>query len=176
MEFSATNWTDLFTFSLTPQEIFVRGSVVFWFLFAIFRFVMRRDVGAVGIGDFLFVVIVADASQNAMTGDSKTIADGLALVATLVFWNYTLDALSYRFASIRRMTEPPPLLLIQDGKMQHRKMQHRNMRREYITREEVEAKLRETGIENIAEVKTMFLESDGKISVISKKRKGHGAE
>ena len=52
-----------------------------------FRFILRRDVGSLGIPDVLFIVIVADAAQNAMAGEYKSIADGIVLVATLVFWN-----------------------------------------------------------------------------------------
>jgi uncharacterized membrane protein YcaP (DUF421 family) len=163
MRIAAIDWAQLFTFTIAPLEIFIRGSVMFAFLFLIFRFILRRDVGAVGIGDFLFVVIVADASQNAMAGDAKTVADGVMLVVTLVFWNYTMDVLSYRFALVRRITEPPPLMLIQDGRLLIK-----NLRREYITREEVEAKLREEGVPSMAEVKAMYLESDGKISVLKK--------
>ncbi len=136
---------------------------MFWLLFIIFRFVLRRDIGSVGIGDFLFVVIVADASQNAMSGDAKTIADGMLLVTTLVFWNFSLDWVSYKSKFIRRITEAPSLLLVKAGKLQLR-----NMRREFITREEIFAKLREQGLEDLEQVKEMRLEGDGEISVIRK--------
>lgn len=153
----------LFSLSASPLEIIFRGSVMFWLLFIIFRFVLRRDIGSVGIGDFLFVVIVADASQNAMSGDAKTIADGMLLVTTLVFWNFSLDWVSYKSKFIRRITEAPSLLLVKAGKLQLR-----NMRREFITREEIFAKLREQGLEDLEQVKEMRLEGDGEISVIRK--------
>lgn len=153
----------LFSLSASPLEIIFRGSVMFWLLFIIFRFVLRRDIGSVGIGDFLFVVVVADASQNAMSGDAKTIADGMLLVTTLVFWNFSLDWVSYKSKFIRRITEAPSLLLVKAGKLQLR-----NMRREFITREEIFAKLREQGLEDLEQVKEMRLEGDGEISVIRK--------
>jgi uncharacterized membrane protein YcaP (DUF421 family) len=136
---------------------------MFILLFIIFRFVLRRDVGSVGIGDFLFVVIVADASQNAMTGDAKTIADGVLLVATLVFWNFFLDWMSYKYYFVRRIIEPPSLLLVKAGRFQLK-----NMRREFITKEEVLAKLREQGLENLEQVKEVRLEGNGEISVVKK--------
>ena len=111
------DWQDLFGLSISPAEIVLRGTVMFWFLFAIFRFVLRRDVGNVGISDFLFVVIVADASQNAMTGESRTVMDGMLLVATLVAWNFLLDYLSYRVPLIRHLADPPSVLLVKNGRM-----------------------------------------------------------
>lgn len=155
------DWEEVIAFSVNPWEIVLRGTLVYWFLFVIFRFVLRRDIGNVGISDFLFVVIVADASQNAMSGDAKTVADGFLLVGTLVFWNFFFDYVSYKSAFIRRLTEPPAILLVKDGKL----IFH-NLRREHITRNEVLAKMHEEGIENIDEIKEMRLESDGNISVI----------
>lgn len=156
---------EIFTFSVSPWEIIVRGTVMFWLLFLIFRFVLRRDVGSLGIGDFLFVVIVADASQNAMSGDSKTIVDGALLVFVLLAWNLVFDYAGYRFPLIRRFTESSSLLLVRRGKIQWH-----NLRREWITREELMAKVREEGLENMDEVKEMRLEPDGRISVIRLKQ------
>ena len=154
---------ELVAFSVSPWEIMLRGTLMYGFLFLVFRFLLRRDIGNVGIGDFLFVVIVADASQSAMSGDSKTLTDGVLLVSTLVFWNYLFDFVSYQSSFIRRFTEPPSIMLVKNGKLILR-----NMQREYITRSEVQAKMREEGIEDINEIKEMRLESDGSISVIRK--------
>lgn len=159
------DWSSVLAFSMPPTEIVLRGSLVYWFLFLVFRFILRRDVGSLGIGDFLFVAIVSDASQNAMSGDSKTVADGALLVATLVFWNYLFDFMSYKIPSTRRFLEPPPLLLVKNGEFLLK-----NMRRELITKVELMAKLREEGLESVAEVKEMYLESNGEISLIKNSR------
>jgi hypothetical protein len=72
----------LFRLGMSPLELFVRGTAVYWFLFLLFRFVLRRDAGAIGIADILLLVLIADASQNAMAGGYETVADGFLLVAT----------------------------------------------------------------------------------------------
>ena len=59
---------DLFEVHVPVLELVLRGTLVYWLLFLIFRFLLRRDVGAVGIADILLLVIVADAAQNAMSG------------------------------------------------------------------------------------------------------------
>ena len=108
----SVDWGELFGFSLPAAEIIVRASAMYWFLFFIFRFVVRRDVGAVGIGDLLVLVIVADAAQNAMAGEYRSISDGMLLVATLIGWNVLLDWLSFSFPTFRRFAVPSPILLI----------------------------------------------------------------
>src|SRR5262249_44004374 len=142
-------------------ELAFRGTLVYWLLFGVFRFVLRRDVGAVGVADLIVLVIIADAAQNAMSGGYTTVAEGAILIATLVFWNWFLDYLAYHFAWARRLTEPPRVTLIRDGILQRR-----NLRREFITTDELEEKLREQGLDGPEKVRRAYLESDGQISVI----------
>ncbi len=155
----------MFGLSVPLTEILIRGTATYWFLFLMFRFVVRRDIGAVGIADILLLVIVADASQNAMAGQYKSVTDGFVLISTLIFWNMALDWLSYLFPLVRRIAEPSSLCMVKNGRMLKR-----NMRREFITDEELWAKLREKGIESLQEVKEVYLEPDGQFSVIKYKK------
>jgi uncharacterized membrane protein YcaP (DUF421 family) len=157
------NLFGLFTLTLPIWEIVLRGSAIYLSLILLFRFVVRRDIGAVGTADLLILVLISDASQNAMAGESKTIADGLVLIATLIGWNLLLNWLSFRFPRLRRLVEADKLLLIRNGEIQRR-----NMRREFITEEELLAKLRSHGLEKCGDVRRAYLESDGEISVIPK--------
>lgn len=154
------DWSQLFGFSINPVEIVIRGTVIYWFIFLLFRFILRRDIGAIGITDIMLLVLIADAASNGMSGRYESITDGCILIATLAGWNYILDWVSFHFPAARRVIQPPPLSLIRNGQLQRRAM-----RRELITMEELTGKLREQGIEKIEEVKTAYLEEDGEISV-----------
>lgn len=161
--FSLIDWAAIFNPDAPLLEMVVRGSVIYWFLFLVFRFVVRRDVGSVGIADILILVIVADAAQNAMAGEYTSISDGIVLLSTLIGWNLLLDWLSYRFAIVRRFVEPSVVCLIRDGRLIKN-----NLRKEFITEEELWGKLRESGVNNLSEIKKAYLESDGQISVVKK--------
>jgi uncharacterized membrane protein YcaP (DUF421 family) len=161
--FYQIDWKSIFIpSSFQIGEIFVRGTIVYLFLFFVFR-VLRREAGAVGISDLLVVVLIADAAQNAMANEYKTVTEGLTLVSTLAFWDYFLDWLSYRFPFFQRLLRSSPLLLIKDGRLQRR-----NMRQEMITEEELMGKLRAQGVEQVEDVKQSYMEDDGTISVIKK--------
>lgn len=155
------DWGKLFALNVSPAEIVVRGTVFYWFLFLLFRFVIRREMGSVGVGDILVLVIIADASQNAMAGEYNTISEGMVLVSTLIFWNVLIDWLGYRYPRFHRFAQPAPLPLIRNGRILRR-----NMRKEFINDEELWNKLREEGVESLDEVKIACLEADGEISVI----------
>lgn len=164
-KFWQIDWPSVFSLSMSPLEIILRGTVVYLFIFLIFRF-LRRGAGALGITDLLVVVLIADAAQNAMSSDYKSIPDGLILVSTIAFWDYLLDWLVHRFPLMQRLLRPAPLLLIKDGALQRR-----NMRQELITKEELLGQLREHGVERPEEVERCYLEADGHISVITKQKK-----
>ena len=141
----------------------LRGTVVYWFLLLVFRFILRRDIGSMGVADLLFVVLVADASSNAMQGEYKSINDGLVLLSTLIFWNFVLDWLSYRFQPVSRLLEPVPEVLIRHGRVNRRAL-----RREMISTDELLGKLREQGVESIDAVRIARLEPDGQLSVFKR--------
>lgn len=82
------------------------------------------------------------------------------LLSTLVAWNFALDWLSYRVPMIARFLEPLPEVLVRHGRINRKAM-----KREMITMEELEGRLREEGVESIAEVCVARLETDGKLSV-----------
>ncbi|MBC8007099.1 MAG: DUF421 domain-containing protein [Prolixibacteraceae bacterium] len=154
----------LFELTVPVWELAIRGSAMYWFLFLAFRFVLRRDMGSVGIADILVLVVVADAAQNAMSGGYESISDGMILVGVLLGWNLLLDFLGYRFSAIGRFLEPAPLPLVRNGRMIRR-----NMRVQFITEDELHTKLRQNGVESLAQVKAMYLEPDGEVSVIKNK-------
>jgi len=157
----------LFGFTVSPFELVLRGSVVYWFLFLVFRFVLRRDAGSLGIADILLLVLIADASQNAMAGGYQSLSEGLLLVGTIIGWNWLMDWAAYRYHAVRRFSEPGPLVLVRRGRMIAR-----NMRREYITTPELMASLREQGVDKLADVKIARMEPDGQISVIRQRQGG----
>jgi uncharacterized membrane protein YcaP (DUF421 family) len=151
----------LLELSMNPLELVVRGTLMYWFLFLLFRFILRRDVGSIAIADVLLLVLIADASQNAMAGGYETVSDGIVLVMTIAGWNWLFDWLAFRFPGLRRLMQAKPLTLVQDGQLQRR-----NLRKEMISIDELMAALREQGIEKVAEVKLATMESDGQISVV----------
>ena len=155
------DWKSIFLPDVPLLEIILRGSVMYITLFVLLRLVLKRQTGSLRMTDLLLITLIADASQNAMAGAYTSIPNGIVLASTIIFWSYTFDWLGYRFEWFRRLTEPSPLPLIQDGKLLRR-----NLRQELITEDEVKSQLREQGLEDWAQVKEAFMESDGHISVI----------
>ena len=157
-----SEWHKLFLPSAPIAQLLVRGSVTYLGLFATLRFILKRQSGAVSITDMLLIVLIGSAVQNGMNDDYHSITDGLILVVTIIFWNYALDWLGYQFPGLQPYVHPPQLQLMQDGRIQWQ-----NMRRELITEGELRSQIREQGIEDMDQVKDVYLEGDGKFSIIT---------
>jgi uncharacterized membrane protein YcaP (DUF421 family) len=163
MDMLNPDWQSVFIPAISIAEIVLRGTLVYLFLFIVLR-VMRRQAGGLNITDLLLVVLIADAAQNAMGSEYKSVTEGVILVATIAAWDYALDWLGYRVPTLRRLIHPESLLLIRHGLMLRE-----NMRRAMLTEQELLAQLREQGVESPGEVKRCALEGDGQLSVVKKK-------
>ena len=155
--------SELFRITVSPWELIIRGTAMYLFLFLLFRVVIRRRVGSVGMADILILVIVADASQNAMSGEYKSVTDGAILVGTIIAWTQLIDWLNWRVPVLRSWLEPPPLPLIENGRILRQ-----NLRKEYVTEDELKAKLREQGVDDVRAVAKAYMETDGQVSVIKR--------
>ena len=154
------DWHAIFVPSGSVLELVVRGSLMYLLILAAFR-LFRRDAGSLAMADLLVVVLIADAAQNGMAGEYKSLTEGVVLVGTVFAWNYSLDWLAYRSRFVYWLLHPPPLLLVDRGRIQRS-----NLRAQLITRDDLLEQLREQGIEDVSTVKACWLESDGRLSVI----------
>jgi uncharacterized membrane protein YcaP (DUF421 family) len=162
------DWNSVFVPTVSLLEIVLRGTFVYLLLFFVLR-VLRREAGALGISDLLVVVLIADAAQNAMSSEYKSVTEGAVLVGTIIAWDYSLDWLGYRFPVLGRLLRPAPLPLVKDGRPLRQ-----NLRKEMVSMEELMSQLREQGVEHLSEVKRCYLEGDGHVSVIKKDSGGGG--
>ena len=153
-------WSRLFVPSGSLGEVFVRGSVVYLLLFAAMRLLPRRQIGGLASSDLLIVVLIADAVQQAMAGDYKSITEGLVLAATIFGWANAIDWLDYRFPRLRLATAGP-LPVVRNGRFLRR-----NLVREQVTEEEVLAALRQHGLTSARGVAVAYIEGDGRFSVL----------
>jgi uncharacterized membrane protein YcaP (DUF421 family) len=157
------DWNEIFGLSVSPLELVVRGTAMYLLLFLLFRVVVRRRVGAVGMADILVLVIIADAAQNGMSGEYRSITEGAILIATIITWNVLLDWATYKSSRLQKILEPPPLLLIDNGRVLRR-----NLRVEFVSEDELRSKLREHGVTDYAQVAKAYMEGDGEVSVIKR--------
>jgi uncharacterized membrane protein YcaP (DUF421 family) len=157
------DWSALLIPATSLGEIVLRGTVMYLVLLAGLRVLVRRHVGSMSLMDLLLMVLIADAAQNAMANEYRSLTEGIVLCGTLLGWNYLFDWLAYKYSWFQRLLEPKPLPIVRDGVLLRR-----NMRHEFITSDEVLSQLREQGVDDLRMVKMAYVEPDGGVSLIKR--------
>jgi uncharacterized membrane protein YcaP (DUF421 family) len=154
------DWHRMLVPSEPLVEMVVRGSIMYLALFILLRVILKRRAGGLSTPDVLLIVLIADAAQNGMANEYKSVTEGLALVTTILVWDYALDWLAYSIPALSNLIEPAPLLLVKDGRV----LRH-NLRAELLTLSDLQSLLREKGIVDVSKVRRAHLEPTGHLSV-----------
>ena len=158
------DWHAMFVPTHALLEIVLRDTVMYLAIFGMLRFVLKRQSGGLSTPDVLLVVLLADAAQNGMASEYRSVSEGIVLVSTIIFWNFAIDWLSFHSPAMERILRPHPLLLVENGRLLRR-----NMRQELVTMEELMSHMREQGVASLSEVEQAHMEADGTISVNKRK-------
>jgi uncharacterized membrane protein YcaP (DUF421 family) len=138
----------------------VRAVAIYVALLVALRLFGKREVGQFTLYDLVFILLVANALQPAITGPDTSVLGGLILIVALVGTNFIVGKLN-NLPRFRRLFTPAPAVIVKDGQCLLDVM-----RREGVDREEVEMAMREHGIVDMKEVQLGVLEPDGTISIV----------
>lgn len=174
MELLPDNWADLWVLQTPVAELLVRAAVMYLGILLLLRIIPRRAGGELATMDLVMILLVTESATHSL-GDYSSLADGFFLIVTVMTIDYAVNALSYRLRWFERLVSAPPLPIVLDGKVQRR-----NMRREFVTQDELDALLRKHDIHDIADVERAYVEAEGEITFLTRKRgqrreAGHGA-
>jgi uncharacterized membrane protein YcaP (DUF421 family) len=136
----------------------------------------KKELAQLSVVDLVFILLISNAVQNAMVGSNSTLAGGLVAATTLFVINYLLKTGLLHSRRFNQLIQGNPLMLVYNGEIIQK-----HLDQSQISLEELEAAVREHGVETIKQVNLAILEVDGNISVLSddfrnksvKKRKGH---
>jgi uncharacterized membrane protein YcaP (DUF421 family) len=141
-------------------ELVLRAVAIYIALLLALRISGKREVGQFTLYDLVFILLVANALQPAITGPDTSVVGGLILIVALVGLNYIVGKLD-NLPRFHRIFTPAPAVIVKDGQYLRDVM-----RREGVDEEEVEMAMREHGVVDLKEVQLAVLEPDGTISVV----------
>ena len=147
--------------SVPAWELVLRAVLIYVALLIALRIFGKREVGQFTLYDLVFILLVANALQPAITGPDTSIVGGVVLILALVLTNAGVSRLD-RIPRFHRLLAAPPAVIIQDGKYLTDVM-----KREGVDQEEAETAMREHGVVDVEEVQLGVLEPDGSISIVS---------
>lgn len=155
--------------------IALQSTAVYLFIVLAFRLLGKKELAQLSVVDLVFILLISNSVQNAMVGSDNTLLGGLAAATGLFLINYLFKFLMRKFPDFSKAVQGEELILIYKGRVNEK-----NLDQSMLSKEELEAAVREHGVETIQQVDLAILEVDGNISVMSndfltkttRKRKG----
>jgi uncharacterized membrane protein YcaP (DUF421 family) len=142
----------------------LRALAIYVFLLVIFRVAGKRTMAQITVFDFVLLLIISEATQQAMIGQDFSITNAVLVITTLVGAERGLTWVQRRFKTVDRLLDGLPLVLVEDGKPFDDRL-----KAERIDVEEILAAARETqGLARLDQIKYAVLEQTGGISIIPK--------
>jgi len=143
-------------------QVVVNAVLIYGFLLVVFRIAGRRTLAQTTTFDLVLVLIIGDATQQALLGQDTTLASGALAVLTLVSLDVALSHLKRLFPALDRLVEGDPVVLMANGQLRHRPMAANA-----LDEQDVLTAAREGhGLTDLASVREAILEKDGKISIL----------
>jgi len=135
---------------------------VYFFLILAIRLFGKKELAQLSVFDLVFILLISNVVQNAMTGPNTTLSGGLVGAASLFTVNYLLKYMEFRFPIFGKAIQGEALILIFKGKINKN-----NLSKAKISMDELVETIREHGVSAITEVDLAVLEVDGNISILS---------
>lgn len=146
------------------METVVRAFTVYLVLLVVFRLAGRRTLMQMTSFDFVLLLIISEATQNAMLGNDYSITTGVLAIITLVGTDILLSYWKHHSPAVERWLDGLPMIIVQNGVPLKPLMDKAR-----VDEEDVLAAARQgPGLERMEQIKYAVLEVGGGISVIPK--------
>ena len=143
-------------------EVVLRSVTVYLFILLAIRLFGKKELAQLSVIDLVFILLISNAVQNAMVGSDTSLQGGLVAALALFVTNFVFKKLMFRSKKISELLQGKAIMLIYEGVLLEQ-----NLHFAEITIEELEAAVREHGVQDFTKVKLAIMEVDGNISIVS---------
>ncbi|MFD1829918.1 DUF421 domain-containing protein [Streptomyces desertarenae] len=146
------------------MESVVRALVVYLFILLLLRAGGKRSLSSINTFDLVLLLIISEATQQALLGDDFSLTTAALVVTTLVAVDRLTDYLGFRFPAFSRITDSTPVVVVDDGRLLTDRLKQL-----HITESDIlQAARQSQGLERMDQIRYAVLEKTGKISVVSR--------
>lgn len=140
----------------------LRAAAIYLFLLVLFRITGRRALAEITTFDFVLLLVIGEATQQALLGDDFSVINAFVVIATLVLIDILLSLFKRRSPQVGRFLDGVPLIVVEYGKPLTQRL-----RKARLTEEDIlEAARQSQGLERMEQIRFAVLEKNGQISVI----------
>jgi uncharacterized membrane protein YcaP (DUF421 family) len=138
----------------------IKVAVVYVFLMVAFRLVGKRELSTMSPFELVTVILIPEMASDALMG-SGSVIEALIGISMLFLLVLVFAGLTHRFATVARVIEATPRVLVVHGQIQEDALNH-----ERIHPDELYGELHKRGFEDLSQIRWAILENDGQIAFI----------
>ena len=149
------------------MESVLRAAAIYGILLLLFRISGKRSLAQITVFDFVLLLIIGEATQQALLGEDFSVINACIVIATLMTLELGLSLLKSWFPKLDPILDGTPLIVVVNGKLLEDPS-----RNERVDLSDVLAAAREThGLERLDQIKFAVLERSGGISIVPEEMK-----
>lgn len=156
--------SDMFITGAPVIEKVLRSVIVYFFLAVGIRLAGKREMAQLNPFDFVVLLILSNAVQNAIIGNDNSVTGGIISAAVLLLINYLVARFFFTHVSVEGKFEGRATVLIDHGTIQYK-----NLKEELITLRDLEIAAHKQGFSYIQDIDHATIEPGGVITFIAKK-------
>ena len=143
--------------------IFIRTIIIYIFVLIVMRTMGKRQIGQMQPFELVIAMMIADLAATPMAESGIPIVYGLIPILGLLVMHTLISIINLKSIKIRELICGKPRILIYRGKIDQTALKKEN-----FTINELQERLRNNNITNIADVEYAILETSGQVTVIEK--------
>jgi len=140
----------------------LRAATMYVALMVLFKIAGRRSLAELTTFDFVLLMMIGEATQQALLGDDFSVTNSILVIVTLIAIDVGLSLFKQRSVWVARLIDGEPTIIVENGKLLRQRLRHARL----VEADVMEAARSSQGIEKLEEIKFAIIERNGKISVI----------
>jgi uncharacterized membrane protein YcaP (DUF421 family) len=144
------------------MDIVGRAAAIYFVVLLMFKLAGRRALSDITTFDFVLLLIIGEATQQALLGDDFSLTNAALVIVTLLAIDIGLTLLKRRSPSLAKVIDGMAMILVEDGKVLHQRLEKARVGEDDI----LEAARLNQGLERMEQIKFAILEKNGSISIV----------
>ncbi|WP_434458605.1 DUF421 domain-containing protein [Stutzerimonas urumqiensis] len=144
------------------MDAVLRAAAIYFAVLVLFRLAGRRTLSELTTFDFVLLLIIGEATQQALLGDDFSLTNAVLVIVSLISLNIGLSLIKRQFPGFGKYMDGEPMLIVEYGKF----LEQRARKSRVDVNDILEAARYTQGLERLDQIKFAILEKDGKISII----------
>ncbi|WP_460135241.1 DUF421 domain-containing protein [Pseudomonas sp. S1_E04] len=140
----------------------LRAAAIYLVLMVLFKIAGRRSLAELTTFDLVLLMVIGEATQQALLGDDFSLTNAVLVIATLIAIDIGLSLIKQRSPWFSRLVDGGPTVLVEHGHVLYERLKRVRLDEDDI----LEAARSAQGILEVKQIKFAILERNGKISVI----------